>query len=139
MADRTYGDLKFMSHLKLPQFFASIMEICTSWDGTPAFDYYSCVAYKVMTNDPRDNIISDAGSLKALTAQVHLFGNKGWSRDKWHILSKEEGLLLTQSTRELKRLKRYYYERSTENKGEEKENSASSDENVKKRQAVVKW
>jgi hypothetical protein len=72
MADRTYGDLKFMSHLKLPRFTSTLMELCTSWDGTPAFDYYSCVAYKVMTNDPKDNIISDAGSLKSLTAQVHV-------------------------------------------------------------------
>jgi Chlamydia CHLPS protein (DUF818) len=70
LADRAYGSIRqLISLFTSSKYVAYFLSTCFGYLSNPYIDYCEYKGYKVMTNDPNDEIVDDNASLKSYAAQ----------------------------------------------------------------------
>ncbi len=66
ICDRTFGSLSEVPKLSLGNWSATGLKFLFEWDTDSIKDYYYSNCYKVIAQDPHDEIINDPSSLKSM-------------------------------------------------------------------------
>lgn len=66
ICDRTFGSLSEVPKLSLGSWSATGLKFLFEWDTDSVKDYYYANCYKVIAQDPHDEIINDPSSLKSM-------------------------------------------------------------------------